>query len=619
MLAPKYVSSKLKIPKTTKLVRLSTRSRFWAEAELNRAIARSTWTSFGSFSGRNNVFFKMLFLLPLFSNNIKNWKDIIMTRFKYLEEYDVPIAMIVFMITLSGLANATILVIINSAAEMISNQALEAQYGLLYLTTFAIYVYTQRFALFETVKALEKFIRKVRVRIADKIRLSELPFIENSERGEIYTRLTQDSNLISQSGLFLIIAAQSGIVMVFSYLYLAWLSPISFFITFVFLSISFYIYLFYQKRITKLLQMATQKEAKFFAYFSHLLDGFKELKMNRQKSDDLFEQIDTLSKETELLKVNAGLQQITTMMFSRMNYYLLLAVLVFVVPFFHASQVDEIYKISTTVLFIIGPIAMLVSSLPILSQSNVALENITELETQLDEVIIDKIYSQQQPMVSDFEEIQLNKATFSYQDKQGKPLFSIGPINFSIKKGEMVFIVGGNGSGKSTLLKLLTCLYHPNAGSLDLDCDPLLRNQYASYRSLFAIIFTDFHLFNKLYGLANIDDKQVKKLLRLMQLDKKTKYRAGEFTHLDLSTGQKKRLAFVAALLENKPIYIFDELAADQDPQFRKYFYEVILPDLKLKGKTIIAVTHDDKYFHVADRVLKMEEGQLIHYNDSDI
>jgi putative ATP-binding cassette transporter len=184
-----------------------------------------------------------------------------------------------------------------------------------------------------------------------------------------------------------------------------------------------------------------------------------------------------------------------------------------------------------------------------------------------------------------------------------------------IKKGEMVFIVGGNGSGKSTFLKMLTGLYYPSAGSVDLNHEPIDRSEYASYRELFSIIFTDFHLFDKLYGLSNIEDKQVKALLRLMQLEKKTQYRENEFTHLDLSTGQKKRLAFIAALLENKPIYILDELAADQDPQFRKYFYEVMLPDLKQQGKTIIAVTHDDHYFHVADRVLKMEYGQLVDYS----
>jgi len=531
----------------------------------------------------------------------------------YLEEYDVPIAQIGFMTALSGMANAMILVIINTAAEMVSNNNSQTQYFLLYIIAFVLYVYTQRYALSQTVVAIEKFIRKVRVRIADKIRSAELHFIEHSKRGEMYTQLTQDSNIISQSGLLLIAAAQSGMVLVFSFLYLAWLSPVSFLITIVFLSISVSIYWFYEKQISKQLHIASQKEAQFFEYFSHILNGFKELKMNRKKSDDLFDHIDMLSQETEKLKVNVGLQQITTLMFSRISFYILLAIVVFILPSLHTTHADEIYKISTTILFIIGPIGMLVSSLPSLSQSNVVLENLSELEAQLDEVIIE-IYSQQQPISSNFKEIQLDKATFSYPDQYGKPLFSIGPINMEIKKGEMVFIVGGNGSGKSTLLKLLTGLYYPTTGSLNLNRDQIEKTQYASYRELFAIIFTDFHLFDKLYGLSNIDDRQVKELLRLMQLEQKTKYRQGKFTQFDLSTGQKKRLAFVTAILENRSIYIFDELAADQDPQFRKYFYEVILPDLKQQGKTIIAVTHDDKYFHIADRILKMQSGQLIYY-----
>lgn len=283
--------------------------------------------------------------------------------------------------------------------------------------------------------AIEKFICRIRVRIADKIRSTQLHFIENSERGDMYTRLTQDSNVISQSGLLLITAVQAGMVLIFSLLYLAWLSPISFLMTIVFLILAVYIYLFYAKSISEQLYIATQKEAKFFGYFNHLFDGFKELKMNRQKSDDLFDQIDTLFKETEVLKVKVGLQQITHLMYSRLFFYLLLVILVFIVPSFHASHADEIYKISTTILFIIGPIGMVVSSLPSLSQSHVALENLGELEAQLDEVIIE-IYFQQQPLVSDFKEIQLDKATFSYQDKQGKPLFSIGPIDLEIKKGK---------------------------------------------------------------------------------------------------------------------------------------------------------------------------------------
>ncbi|MBK8452746.1 MAG: AAA family ATPase [Thiofilum sp.] len=132
------------------------------------------------------------------------------------------------------------------------------------------------------------------------------------------------------------------------------------------------------------------------------------------------------------------------------------------------------------------------------------------------------------------------------------------------------------------------------------------------------MVFTDFHLFDKLYGVHQVNEQKVSGLLKTLGLEKKTRYQEGEFTQMNLSTGQRKRLAFLAAILEDKPIYIFDELAADQDPPFRRFFYETILPDLKRQGKTIIAVTHDDKYFHVADRVLKMEEGRLVEYRGEE-
>ena len=76
------------------------------------------------------------------------------------------------------------------------------------------------------------------------------------------------------------------------------------------------------------------------------------------------------------------------------------------------------------------------------------------------------------------------------------------------------------------------------------------------------------------------------------------------------------RKALISALLEDREIYIFDEWAADQDPQFRKRFYEKIIPELKQKGKTIFAVTHDDHYWNLADIVVKMEYGRIVERTD---
>ena len=169
--------------------------------------------------------------------------------------------------------------------------------------------------------------------------------------------------------------------------------------------------------------------------------------------------------------------------------------------------------------------------------------------------------------------------------------------------------MGGNGSGKSTLLKVISGLYYSSTGSVFINGKEI---DIAQYRYLFSAIFTDFHLFDRLYGLTqDIDQKKLNNLLKIMELDHKLSYKDNRFTTLDLSTGQKKRLAMVVSMMEDKPIYIFDEWAADQMPHFRDYFYYYLLPDLRNKGKSVIAVTHDDDYYHTADRVLKMDYGHL--------
>jgi len=472
------------------------------------------------------------------------------------------------MAILSGLANGLLLAIINVGAEMASNQQSETRFFFLYLIAFALFVYTLRYALSQAIIAVEDVIRKVRVRVVNKIRSSELLFIESTGRSEIYTRLTQDSNLISQSALIIISAGQAVIVLVFSLIYVALLSPLSFVLTLTSFSMGLLLYFSIEKKLTEELEQANQKEAEF----------------------GLFNQVETISNDTEALKVSAGIKMITAIMFSQMAFYLLLAVLIFIVPAFSSTHSEMIFKITATILFIEGPLGMLVAALPMLARTNVA----------------------EQP--PEFKEIQLEEVIFHYTDKQGKSLFSVGPFNLTIKQGEILFIVGGNGSGKSTLLKVLVGLYYPAVGCLYLDGEEIDHTNYQSYRELYSTIFTDFHLFDRFYGLPAIDEQRVKSLLRLMELEKKTKYIEGKFTNTSLSTGQKKRLAFVGAVLEDKPVYIFDELAADQDPHFRKYFYEVILKDLQKQGKTVIAVTHDDKYFNTADRVLKMEYGNLVNY-----
>jgi putative ATP-binding cassette transporter len=213
--------------------------------------------------------------------------------------------------------------------------------------------------------------------------------------------------------------------------------------------------------------------------------------------------------------------------------------------------------------------------------------------------------------MSSFNAIRFEGVSFTYRDPDGNATFQAGPIDGEVRRGEILFLIGGNGSGKTTFLKLFTALYWPAQGAIRVDDVQIGPANIQSYRNLFSAIFSDFHLFDKLHGLADAAPERVNALLRLMELSHKTAFGGGRFSNTHLSTGQRKRLALVVSYLEDKPVYIFDEVAADQDPHFRRYFYETLLPELKSTGKTVVVVTHDDRYFHVADRVLQMDYGKL--------
>jgi len=540
----------------------------------------------------------------------------------FKKESDVPKGPIIFMGIMSGIANSLVLGVINQGAQKVSNNEEVTQLAFIFIIAVALFIYTRKYSLSQATVMVEQAIRRVRVRITDKIRRTELAFIEKNDRAQIYTYLTQDTNLISQSGLVVVSGIQSAVVIIFCSVYVAMISPAGFLIIAIGFISAALLYLSHSKAISKEIHESIAKEAEFFGILNHVLDGFKEIRINRRKSNDVFHYVEKISVETEQIKISTGLKFVTDIMFSRVFSNSLLGIVVFVMPLFSPTHATIVIKITATVLFLISPIEVIVGAIPMFARATASIENITKLEASLDEVLQQNPHSQPDNKTLEesaaefarFQRIQFEQINFQYTDKTGMATFKVGPIDLTVEREEILFIVGGNGSGKSTFLKLLTGLYYPLSGSIIIDGEEIDRTNYQSHRELFSIIFTDFHLFDRLYGLQNVDEKRVKSLLQMMELDRKTKYINGQFSQLDLSTGQKKRLAFIAAVMEDKPVCIFDELAADQDPQFRKHFYEEILPDLRRQGKTIIAVTHDDSYFHCADRVLKMELGQLKPY-----
>jgi putative ATP-binding cassette transporter len=517
---------------------------------------------------------------------------------------------------LGGLSNAVLLAIINHGAGQVGELASSGEIPMYYISMFsvclAIFVYTKKYTLDRAAVLVEAVLRSVRMRITDKIRHTELRFIEQSGYAEIYNRLSQDTIQISQSASVIFDSIQAAIMLVFVMLYITWLTPDGAILTMGAIVLGAWVFLMKRGKIIQDLNEATLHELRFFESLDHILSGFKEVKINRAKSRDLFEHQGAIADDVQRLKTRAMVSSVFVMMFSEVFFYILIATVLFVWPFLDQTDSETIIKLTASILFIIGPLGTLFGSLPLFMKADVAVSNLQALEDKIDAASKSVQVGEpaEHPAIR-FDHIHFREVHFEYVDHEGVSQFSVGPISLTLKAGEVLFIVGGNGSGKSTMIKLLTGLYYPTQGSIEINNEPLDADMYPDYRELFSIIFTDFHLFDRLYGVRDADESRVKSLLRKLGMAGKTKFRNGAYTNINLSTGQRKRLAYISSILDDKQIYVFDEFAADQDPQFRRYFYEELLPELKALGKTIVAVTHDDKYFANADRILKMEEGRL--------
>jgi putative ATP-binding cassette transporter len=289
--------------------------------------------------------------------------------------------------------------------------------------------------------------------------------------------------------------------------------------------------------------------------------------------------------------------------------YLLIAALVFALPLLVVVEPEQRRRTVTALLFAVGSIAMLVQAMPQLAAADAAAANLVRLAKRLPpEPAGAALLPSPGPAP-----VELRGVSFAWRDPaMGAALFQVGPVELALRPGEVVFVTGGNGSGKSTLLRLVTGLLVPEAGTILLGGEAVADANRQSYRDRVGAILGDLHLFRRSYGVA-ADPARVAALLEEYGLAGKVRLgpdRAWEGERA-LSGGQRKRLAMVALLLEDSRIMVLDEWAADQDPSFRRRFYEEILPGFRAEGRAVLCATHDDRYFSAADRCFRMHDGHL--------
>lgn len=399
-------------------------------------------------------------------------------------------------------------------------------------------------------------------------------------------------------------------------IYLIWLSPKLFAVTALLMALMIFISNIMVRRHYRYFSLKRQAEDKLYQHYDTGLSGHKELSLNRYRAERFYQEdflpeagrkrdYHILADVYHVFAVNWG----NTVMLAAVGIVFYLS------AYLSWASLPEAATISMTILFMRGPLTSAIGALPTLLQSQVAVKALENLNLPA----FQTSFHTNHPLPADWQTIRFENLTYSYP-AQGGQIFSLEPTNLTLKRGETIFLIGANGSGKSTLSMLLSGLYTPASGKIYLDNTEITASNLSAYRQLFSSVFTDFHLFEQLVdGMgADASETLTRQWLEHLQLTEKAKIEQARILNTKLSQGQKKRLGLLAAALENRSILILDEWAADQDPQFRRTFYEHLLPLLKQQGRTIFAISHDDKYFRHADRILSMKQGKLTEHNAAE-
>ncbi len=457
----------------------------------------------------------------------------------------------------------------------------------------------------------QNFIFKMQRRVVKQILDTPLLKVAKVGKARILASLGSDVRNVSFGLLRLPDFLQSSILILCTSVYLCYLSPQIFTLCAIWIIVVFAINNFLMMKVYAYFRKARENDDALQNNYQNILDGHKELLINRYRAKLYYE--DEFENNARSKKKNNTLGNLFNNLSSNFTNVALLALVgveFYLALEFKWASVAEATTIALSILFLRTPLVSMIGSFPTLLLAKIALDKIAKLE--LDDY---KEHFEKTNFIKDWRQISFKNTSFSYDDN-----FHLNPVNLDLKKGELIFLIGKNGSGKSTFCMLLTGLFKPSEGEIFVDDMKIDDDNLDIYRSLVSAVFSDFHLFTKTLAKEKFaDEEKIASWLEFLELKGKTRVEDHELVLTKLSTGQKKRLAMLIALLEERDILVLDEWAADQDPVFRRFFYKKLLPLLKEQGKTIFAITHDDAYFDSADRIFLAEEGNISELKGENI
>ncbi|MEM7198653.1 MAG: cyclic peptide export ABC transporter [Planctomycetota bacterium] len=521
----------------------------------------------------------------------------------------------------AGLGTAAMLALANSAISDPAQRT--AAGGLQFLAVVTVVLIATAGSQIVLVRLAQGIVLDLQHRLLRAILAAPLPALERIGNPRLLAALTADVNAVSRAAPWIAGLWVNAVGLLGCLAYLAWLSPSLLAVLFGVLVAGGFVYRVLMMRGFSWIRAAHRARDDLYRHFRSVTEGLKELKIHQHWRERFAGHVfRTDAQRFRDARVRGTSIFALTGAWGVTLFFLAIGALVYVAPGVTAVDDAILMKYAVTILFMITPLRGLLNSVPEVGQANVALDRIEALDLDLDAApsTTQSVAAHAAPT---FHTITLEGVRFRFPQGDGEDTpFELGPIDFTLRAGERVFLVGGNGSGKSTLAKVLTGLYPIAGGRILVDGQPVDAadgpndgGRMDDYRAHFSGVFAEGFVFDELLGPSPEEPSangEVQRLLERLELTRRVRVEGRRFSTTALSTGQRKRLGLLATCLEPRPVYVFDEWAAEQDPRFKEVFYRELLPELARQGKTVVAITHDDRYFDGADRVVRLDEGKIV-------
>ena len=527
-------------------------------------------------------------------------------------QYRRPFLIMFALTLLSGVFGIGVLAFINSRLLQSGGMA-DGSIMLQFAVLLTVYLAVTTLSQIQLSKLGHQFVFEMRTRLLKRIMDSPATQIQLTGKPKLLASLSNDVRSISMAFARLPELVQGVLFTLGCSLYLIWLSPKLFMVTAVVLLLMVVGSHFVVKHVFQSFRHMRGYEDELYSHYETSLDGHKELTLNRHRAERFYhEDFTTAAQHNRRWAVRADSLHVLAINWGNVSMLAAVGIIFYLATYHQWASLTDAATISMTVLFMRAPLSQAIAAFPMLMNSQVGLNALNDLG--LSEY--QSGFHSPHTLPHDWQRIRLENVTYAYPE-QGGHKFALHPVNLTLSRNETVFLIGANGSGKSTLSMILSGLYRPSSGKIWVDDIEITDDNRAAYRSLFASVFTDFHLFDTLIGEMGEDaaEDMIARWLDHLQLSEKVKREKNRILNSKLSQGQKKRLGLLTAVLENRSMLILDEWAADQDPQFRRVFYEELLPLLQQQGYTVFAISHDYKYFQHAQRIISMKQGLLSEYN----